>query len=269
MNSFMHSQEWWEESSGFFGEFYIVGDNSQEGHLAARKLSLAERTKLEVNGVVRLLGLESTCAILDMPCGYGRHSIELASRSHVVTGADINEVHLRRARKDAAKQGVAISFERHNMLTLPYEEKFDAVINMFYSFGFFETDEKNLRVIRNFHKALLPGGKFLMHTDVNIPRIQSGDYKTQEVRSLIGGGRLSIDERFDETTRRIEGHWTIEHGQDRSSKGYSVRVYDSEEFVQICLEAGFASCTAYGDWNGRPYSTDAEEIIFVAQKGSD
>jgi hypothetical protein len=137
---------------------------------------------------------------------------------------------------------------------------------MFYSFGFFGTDDENLDVLRSFYQALLPGGKFLMHTDVNVPRVRSGGYKTQEVRNLVGGGRLWIDERFDEATCRIEGQWIIEHGSTKSSRSYSVRVYEVPEFVQMCLDIGFASCSALGDWNGKPYNAEAEEVIFVAQK---
>lgn len=267
MTSLVPEAPWWDEAAGFFGDFYIQGDNSQEGHLAAHRLSLPERTLVEVDGVIRLLDLTRCRRVLDIPCGYGRHSIELARRGHIVTGADLNAVHLDRAREDAERQGVTVTFERRNMLTLAYQEEFDAVINMFYSFGFFGTDDENLTVLRSFYQALLPGGRFLMHTDVNLPRVRNGVYKTHEVRNLVGGGRLWIDERFDETTRRIEGRWMIERGPTKSSKSYSVRVYEVPEFVQMCLDVGFASCSAMGDWNGNPYSHDAEDVIFVARKG--
>lgn len=268
MTHLLSEAPWWDEAAGFFGDFYIRGDNSQEGYLCARRLSLSERTLVEGDGVIRLLGLTGRRRVLDIPCGYGRHSIELARRGHFVTGTDLNAVHLDRAREDAEHQGVAVTFERRNMLTLAYQEEFDAVINMFYSFGFFGTDDENLGVLRNFYQALLPGGKFLMHTDVNMPRIRNGGYRAHEVRNLMGGGRLLIDERFDDATCRIEGQWTIERGSTKSSKRYSVRVYEVPEFVQMCLDVGFATCSALGGWDGKPYSPETEEIIFVAQKSS-
>ena len=258
---------WWDEAAGFFGDFYIRGDNSQEGHLAARKLSLGERTLVETDGVSQLLGLTGRRRLLDVPCGYGRHSIELARQGHVVVGADINAVHLDRARQDAERQGVSVTFERQNMLMLNYQKEFEAVINMFYSFGFFGSDDENMHVLGNFYRALVPGGKFLMHTDVNVPRILDGGYKTHEVRNLMGGGRLWIDERFDEATRRIEGQWIVEDGATKCAKTYSVRVYEVQEFVQMCVDVGFTSCSTLGDWNGNPYSRESEEVIFVAQKG--
>jgi hypothetical protein len=139
---------------------------------------------------------------------------------------------------------------------------------MFYSFGFFETDDENFAVLRNFFNALNASGKFLMHTDVNIPRIRNGKYKSHEVRTLDGGGHLTINEHFNEITRRIEGTWTISEGADTRSKHYSVRVYEAFEFVEMCLEAGFKHCTAWGGWNGELYSDASEEIVFVARKGA-
>lgn len=257
--------KWWDESAGFFGEFYMYGDASVEGHLVAKKLSLDERTMYEVSGVVRLLKAVQSESILDVPCGYGRHSIELAKRGFSVHGIDINAVHLNAASKQANSANLKIQFTKQCMLDLSLNDQYDAVINMFYSFGFFDTDEENMQVLRNFKQALKPGGRFLMHTDVNIPRIAAGTYKTDEARHLPSGDMLHIQDRYNATTKRIEGVWRIEKDRSITEKAYSVRVYDEDEFKAMCLQAGFSSCVSYGDWHGNPYhTTDSEEIIFVA-----
>ena len=99
--------------------------------------------------------------------------------------------------------------------------KFDLVMNMFYSFGFFSTDSENRSVLENFFLALRDGGKFLMHTDVNIPRIITGRYRMDETRTLAQGGILHIQESYDPITKRMNGSWTI----DGVQRDYSVRVY--------------------------------------------
>lgn len=259
------TNHWWDESAGFFGNFYMQGDESVEGHLAARQLTLAERTVNEVNGVIKLLNLRDKNQILDVPCGYGRHAIELAKRRFDVVGVDLNTTHLGVAKKQAKEDGLNIQFRRKNMLSLPFVGEFDAVINMFYSFGFFDTDEENMLALKNFRKALKPGGKFLMHTDVNIPRILSGQYKTDEKRNLVSGGVLHIQDRYNPISKRIEGVWTIHENSNVVRKAYSVRVYDEGEFKSMCLEAGFGVCNAFGDWEGGEYiPAESEEIIFVA-----
>jgi cyclopropane fatty-acyl-phospholipid synthase-like methyltransferase len=257
---------WWSEEYGFFGDFYMDGDASQEGYLIQKKQSLKERTTTEVDGVINLLSLENGASILDCPCGYGRHSIELARRGFEVTGSDINSVHLQKANNTAKADSLNVSFNKESMLCLQYSFQFDAVINMFYSFGFFDTDKENEKVLKNFFDVLKPGGKFLMHTDVNVPRIISGKYKEDERRNLLTGKTLRIIDSYDSQTKRINGAWIIQSNEKEERKDYSVRVYTTEEFEELCKKVGFSSVTTYSDWEGSDYSENAEDMIVVAIK---
>jgi SAM-dependent methyltransferase len=261
------SSPWWSEEYGFFGDFYMEGDNSTEGYLLGAKQNLEERTQVEVQGIIKLLGLHGSENILDIPCGYGRHAIALAKLGYNVKGSDINGVHLSKAEAKAKEEMVNIEFRKESMIDINDRNVFDAVINMFYSFGFFETEEENFRVLKNFYDALKPNGKFLMHTDVNIPRIIEGTYKTDETRTLVSGKKLHIIDRYDPHTKRIVGIWEIldEH-ENVSRKEYSVRVYTKEEFTDLCLQAGFKKCDAYSDWKGHPYTPHSEDMLIVASK---
>ena len=260
-------EKWYSEEYGFFGNLYIEGDNSKEGYLADKELTIDKRTKNDVDGVENLLNLNKQEKILDVPCGYGRHSIELAKRGYEVTGLDINTTHLTKAREDAALQNINVTFAQSDMASIDHENEFDAVINMCYSFGFYETNEENMEALRQFYKALKLGGKFLMETDVNLPYVRAGKFKETETRELLSGNRLKIIENLDEDTRRMNGSWTIEKTDGTSrSRDYSVRVYEKDEFTQMCLDAGFKNCTAYANWKGDVYSEDKQLIIFVAEK---
>jgi SAM-dependent methyltransferase len=256
---------WWDEAYGFFGEFYMEGDESIEGFITNRKLALSERTDIEVEGIIKLLKLTANEKIMDIPCGYGRHTIELAMRGYDIVGIDLNATHLHAALENAYKKNTNAKFMKGNMLNIDFENEFDVIINMFYSFGFFDTDEENMKVLKNFKKALRPNGKFLMHTDVNIPRIITGKYKTDELRHLKSGAILKIQDRYNSKTKRIDGAWTIENNSKVIEKKYSVRVYEEMEFRNMCIEAGFSSCIAYSGWDGREYNSDSEEIFFIAQ----
>jgi SAM-dependent methyltransferase len=132
------------------------------------------------------------------------------------------------------------------MIDISYNEEFDAVINMVYSFGFFETDEENNTVLQKFYKALKPGGKFLFHTDVNIPRILSVQYKEDEIRHLHSQKTLRIIDKYNPEDKRIHGAWLIQDQLGKTiRKDYSVRVYTLEEFIDMCTQAGFTSTEAY------------------------
>jgi SAM-dependent methyltransferase len=262
-----NNQKWWSEEYGFFGDFYMEGDNSKEGYRIAEKQNLKQRTLTEVDGILRLLDLKPKSKILDCPTGYGRHSIELVKRGFVVTGSDLNSKHLAVAKKEAEKNSAKIQFVKENMLDLNYDSEFGAVINMFYSFGFFESDEDNFKVLQNFFKALKPNGQFLMHTDVNIPFIQAGKYKHDETRALTNGNALRIVDKYDPVTKRINGFWILkDESGEEIKKEYSVRVYTKEEFIDLCKKAGFRFCKAYSDWDKKPYSEDSEDMIIVATK---
>lgn len=257
---------WWSEEYGFFGSFYMEGDASKEGYLIEKKQSLDDRTKTEVDGLVKLTGIKVGARILDCPCGYGRHSIELARCGFKVVGSDINSPHLYKAIEDAKKNSLIIIFNKESMIDLKYDSEFDAVINMFYSFGFFDTDEENEKTLKNFYNALKPGGKFLMHTDVNVPRIINGKYKEDEERNLTTGKTLRVIDSYNPTTKRIDGSWIINDGINKEKKDYSVRVYTKEEFEGLCKKIGFSSVITYSDWSGSAYSEDAEDMIAVATK---
>ncbi|MCX6751965.1 MAG: class I SAM-dependent methyltransferase [Candidatus Nomurabacteria bacterium] len=266
---------WYSPEAGFFGALYQMGDDSLEGYLSKTKQTQDERTKEEVEGVIQLLDLKQAAKICDCPCGIGRHSIELAKMGHQVLAVDNNPSQLSELHKRIIVERVAINWNIQPMIEdmrylihSPNHEPMDAVINMFFSFGFFNSYQENRLVARNFFDLLKPGGKFLMHTDVNMAHIRSGKYKSYERRHLKNGLFLIITECYLSDTKRIEGCWTLVDKENElfGMKGYSVRVYEVEEFVALCKSVGFKEVKTYSDWQESPYSEEAEMIIFVAEK---
>lgn len=267
---------WTEEKYGFFGPFYQRGDNSKKGYLSGKVQTLEQRTREEMKGVILLLNLEwgfryarpVAPSICDCPCGIGRHSIELAQMGFNVLAVDSNPDQLAVGKKKTewVPSSGRPTFMLEDMRNLAFGSKFDAVINMFFSFGFFDTDEENRKVAQNFFNLLKPGGKFLMHTDVNMARVRNGKYKFNETRPLVNGESLEIMERYNPRTKRIEGIWEIWDGLRCEAKDYSVRVYENDEFVDLCKSVGFRNVRIYSDWQGSPYSEEAEMVIFVAEK---
>lgn len=153
------------------------------------------------------------------------------------------------------------------MIDIAYKDEFDAVINMFYSFGFFETEEENNKVLKNFYNALRPSGKLLFHTDVNIPRILSGKYREDEVRHLASGKTLRIIDKYNPEDKRIYGSWIIKDKDgNEAKKDYSVRVYTEAEFLDLCKQIGFTKFEVYSNWNKTPYTEESEDMIIVAEK---
>ncbi len=140
--------EWWRK---FFNDDYLKLYKHDEG-----------QTSKEADSVIRMLQIEKGKKILDLACGFGRHSVVLAQKGLVVTGYDLSESFLKRAKDVADTMKVNIDLIQGDMRQIPFESEYDAVINMFTAFGFFEHEEEDLQVLKGVHKALKPGGQFLM-----------------------------------------------------------------------------------------------------------
>ncbi|MCK9615024.1 MAG: methyltransferase domain-containing protein, partial [Candidatus Omnitrophica bacterium] len=115
----------------------------------------------ECDFIEQEINRDKSLKIIDVGCGTGRHSIELAKRGYRVTGIDLSESQLKRAREKAKEQGVKIDFERHDARNLPFEGEFDLAIMLCEGgFSLMETDEMNFEILKNATKALKDKGKF-------------------------------------------------------------------------------------------------------------
>ncbi|MEK6800394.1 MAG: class I SAM-dependent methyltransferase [Nanoarchaeota archaeon] len=263
----MKNLEWWENEGGFFGEKYMEGDDSLEGFIPNKKQLLSERTKREVNGIITLSAIREGAKILDIPCGYGRHSIELSKKGFSVVGIDINEKHLIKAKKES--KGLSIEFIKKDMRDIGKENynKFDLVTNMFYSFGFFEKEKENDKAMGEFYNALKNKGKFILHTDVSPEILEGKNYRLREKRTLANGKELVIEEKYNKQNNRMEGSWTIlSKNNENKLTPYSVRIYSKTEFEALAKKVGFKNVKFYGSFKGDVFDNNSLELIMVAEK---
>jgi ubiquinone/menaquinone biosynthesis C-methylase UbiE len=257
---------WWHAEGGFFNDLYMEADSSHHTFFSGAA-QLDDRTAQEADGVVSLCELAAGNVVIDCPSGYGRHSIALAQRGMMVTGVDINPLFLKQARRYASNAGSEVKFVTGDMRELPSLPRADAVINMFYSFGFF-TAAENLAVLRNFYEVLKPDGRFLMHTMITRPALIDGRIPAYERRQLTSGRMLELRRSLDPNTCREYGQWSIleADGSEHHLRPYDVQIYDAEEFLSACVHVGFSTATAYGDWYGSAYEPSSPYLIVVATR---
>jgi ubiquinone/menaquinone biosynthesis C-methylase UbiE len=111
------------------------------------------------------LSADKSKRIVDIGCGTGRHSIELAKRGYKITGVDLSVSMLERARQKAGEAGVQITFLQHDARKLPFEGNFDVALMLCEGgFPLMETDEMNFEILRNVRRALVPGRKLIFTT---------------------------------------------------------------------------------------------------------
>ena len=128
-----------------------------------QNMSWVEDTKEEVNFLVDQLKLQGNEKILDLACGFGRHSLELARRGYDVTGIDITSEYIEYATEQAKKEGLKAKFLCMDIREVNMKEKFDVVINMADgAIGYLENDMENMKIFEVVSNALKKGGKHFM-----------------------------------------------------------------------------------------------------------
>jgi SAM-dependent methyltransferase len=240
----------------FFGEDYL--------HIYEPVLT-PDRTQREVDGIVNLLNLPQGSSILDLCCGHGRHAIPLAQRGYKVTGQDLSEVFLREAETEAQAQGVHVHWLHGDMRNIPFENEFDAAINIFTAFGYLENQDEDQKVLQQVCKALKPGGLFLLET---IHREGLMRHYASEGISRYPEGLIVLEERrFDLLTGRNEVKVTMlfSDGQ-RREYSHSLRVYTLTELAQMLTMAGLVVKAYLGAWDGSALTIGSFRLILLSQK---
>ena len=260
---------WWDGRypDSFFPAVYRSGDDSFEGNLDEQLLDLEQRTMRECDLIESILKLPTGARILDCPCGYGRHSIELATRGYDVIGVDLCPQFIDEAieRTRSLPKDAMCRFIQGDMRNLPTSlGTFDASLNMFLSFGFFGDDD-NLQVLRECYRVLRPGGKLLIHTDINPDRVTLGCFCDRHMRKLKDGSRLQIEESFDVQTKTLRGTWTIERNHVRqTSRSYSIRIYTHDEIAKLLKTAGFSDVVTVFPANlSKDADRPPQEVVYV------
>ncbi len=119
----------------------------------------------ECDFIEQELVYDKSLKIIDVGCGTGRHSIELTKRGYQVTGIDLSDSQLARAREKAKQFDLKIDFQKHDAMNLPFDGEFDAAIMLCEGgFSLMETDEMNFEILKNATKALKDKGKFIFTT---------------------------------------------------------------------------------------------------------
>ena len=221
-------------------------------------------TSSEVDALIALLKVAPGASILDFCCGIGRHSLEFARRGFVVTGVDRTRAYLERARAHADAEGLKIEFVESDARAFASAKTFDAVINMFTSFGYFEDPADDLKVAQILHQRLNPGGRLVI--DLNGKEILARVFREREWHQH-DDGTLGLEERrIRSGWDWIDSRWILVRGGKIWEGTVSTRLYSGAEIAEVLRRAGFGAVRFFGNLAGAPYDHNAERLIAVAAK---
>ncbi|MBA3645518.1 MAG: class I SAM-dependent methyltransferase [Gemmatimonadaceae bacterium] len=202
--------------------------------------------------------------ILDVPCGQGRHAHLLAEAGYDVDGLDYSAHLLATARKRGT--GKNLRYTRGDMRNLPakWKGKFDAVVDLFTSFGFFSHPKEDAKVIGEFARVLKPGGVLVWHggsRDGVMARFLSKDWWTTSDGTLIAQER-----EFDSLSGLLTVHSEWKRGSKHGMRSHSIRLYTASRLAELCSDAGLIVEQAFDGWADRPLRRTSSEMVLVARR---
>lgn len=207
--------------------------------------------------IAKLLDLRPGARVLDCPCGYGRIASRLAALGVEVVGVDAATHFLELARQE--KTGV--DYRLGDMRELDFEGEFDAVVNVFTSFGYYD-DATDKDVLVRFRRALKPGGRLLIEHQSAYRML--GILAAASQHATAHGDDLLVDfPSYDALSGRVRTErFSVRDGKVRRYR-FTTRLFTVAELASWLREAGFSEVTAF-DQDGRPFSVDARRMVVVA-----
>jgi SAM-dependent methyltransferase len=241
----------WFENEAFWQTFYPYMFGPQK---------LAAAAAAEVGKALALSGVERG-AVLDLACGPARHSRILAQQGFAVTGVDRSPFLLSKAREHTA--GVPVELVEADMREFVRPGAFDLALSLFTSFGYFDTRDEDLIVLRNVRASLKPGGTFVIDVISKEWLIAHGsptrreEWPTGEIQVssydvLPGWGRVRIE-------------WLLIKGDHVRRFTFEHNLYSGQELATMLERAGFADVQLFGSLDGTPYDASATRLVARAR----
>lgn len=214
--------------------------------------------------IVEVLELPANARILDVPCGQGRHAHLLAEAGFDVTGLDYSAELLKRA--TARGIGTRLRYERGDMRSLPkrWSGRFDAVLNLFTSFGFFAHPADDANVIREFARVLKPGGVLLWHGGSRDGVMQA--FITRDWWSSKDGTMIGHERSFDPLSGVLTVRTTVKGKGKAVEREHTIRLYTATRLAELCADAGLIAEQAWDGWRDRPLARKSSEMLLLARK---
>ena len=217
-----------------------------------------ELSRTEVAGMIELLEIPVGARILDVPCGWGRHTALFFEQGYDAVGTDLSYDLLRRA---APGPRYAAADVRQQ----PFRDAaFDVVINVFTSLGLFLDDDEDLAALREAHRLLIPGGRLLlesMHRDDVV-----ADYAERDRWRLPDGTEVRVRRRFDPVAGISHERLRWRRGEQEGRKAHALRLRTATEIAALVQAAGFDDVAYYGSWEGTPFTHRDSSLILIATK---
>lgn len=210
----------------------------------------------------RHLDVGAGARLLDVPCGAGRHALQLARSGYEVTGVDISKDAIARAAQAAAEEGLQAAFVQADMLHFRADEPFDGAVCLGNSIGYFEPDQ-TLSFLRRLASNLRPRARFVLDTSIcaesALPIQQQGRY-------VFEGGCYEAERGYDPQRSLLKTRATLTLDGVSHELAYQHHVITSGELVRLLAVAGLTTLGLYADADDAPFVAGSPRLLLVASR---
>lgn len=216
-----------------------------------------EEAQLFMKNITTFLALPKTTHILDLPCGKGRHSVFLNSLGYKVTGGDLSENSIEYAKQF---ENDTLNFSVHDMRK-PFNHQYNAVFNLFTSFGYFEDDNDDILILQNIKNGLKKDGVFVFDF-LNATFVKN---------TLVAKETKIVDGITFNITREIKNNFIIKNISffaDDENHEYTERVkyLDVEKMKMYFNKVGFTITAIFGDYNLSNFDAQTSNRLILVAK---
>ena len=222
-----------------------------------------EQTLAEANFIARHLQLSSDAKVLDVPCGGGRISFELAKRGLQMTGVDMASEFIDEARAKSDGKGGSIDWQQRDMRDLPWPAKFDGAFCFGNSFGYLD-DRGNADFLNAIVQTLKPVARFIIDAPATaeclLPTFQP--HKSITLADIS----VSIESRYDGDQRRMFNDFAFMRNGQIDKRPSSQRIYTYRELLELLGQSGLDVTSTFGSLDELPFATGSQRLLLVCQK---
>jgi SAM-dependent methyltransferase len=222
-----------------------------------------ERTAGEIDFILSILSVKPGARFLDIGCGFGRHSLELARRGFDVLGIDPSAFMIDAAQeRDAGENRIPV-FRHESGEDLQLHNEFDAAICLFTTLGQVEDHKDNLPLLHNAYQALLPGGCFILE----IPQ-RGWAVSNLKTRQRFGEGETftQVARSFDASQNLVIEEFTLVSPGEQRTYTLQYRLFNQAQITQLLDQAGFVGIVCYAGYADMPLDSHSPTMVISAQK---
>jgi SAM-dependent methyltransferase len=245
-------EDWWKDFfSGSIVDFW-------------RRVMPRETTRAEAEFLMRALQAEPRARLLDVPCGDGRLSLELARRGYRMTGVDISPDFLAAGREDSRREGLEVEWRLSEMRELPWESWFDGAFCAGSSFGFLG-DEGDAAFLSSVARTLKPSARYVIDA-VKAAEVVLAQFRPSHEME-VGDIHFAAENSYDPASGWMDSRYTItRRGLESETRQAAHRIYTYREVVRMLEAAGLDDIRGLGSLEGEPFRLGSARLILIATK---